>query len=248
MGWGNYGYGRSESVAEKKAKAERKIAALLKKGIKISPVIIEGRKIAKSWWGLAWNSNLEYYADFANRLARGRSYVTHGCVIDLQILPGKIEAQVLGSGRSVYKCEIEIDALSKKDWKNITKLVEGRISSLSDLLKGEFPVELEAVLTDKNWGLFPAPKKFHPYCNCPDGARFCKHLAAVIYGVGNRLDTKPELLFTLRSVKPSELISEAITKEKDNLIAKAKKVKSTRLLKLEDNDLSSMFNIDFTKP
>jgi len=247
MGWG-YGYGRSESVSEKKAKAKRKIAALLKKGKQISPVMIEGRKITKSWWGLAWNKNLEHYADFANRLSRGRSYVTHGCVIDLQIFPGKIEAMVLGSGSSVYKCEIKIDALSKKDWIAITKRAEGKISSLSYLLKGEFPVELEAVLTDRNGGLFPAPKKFHPHCNCPDSAKFCKHLAAVIYGVGNRLDKQPELLFTLRSVKASELISEAITKEKDNLIAKAKKVKSSRLLKLEDGDLSSIFSIDFTKP
>jgi uncharacterized Zn finger protein len=248
MGWGNYGYGRSESVAEKKAKAKRKIAALIKKGKNISPVTIEGRTIAKSWWGQAWNRNLEFYADFANRLSRGRSYVTHGCVIDLQILPGKIEAQVLGSGSSVYRCEIEIDALGKKEWEAITKLAEGRISSLPDLLKGEFPVEFETILTNKKGGLFPAPGKFHPHCDCPDQAKFCKHLAAVIYGIGNRLDRSPELLFTLRSVSPSELVSEAITKEKDNLIAKAKKVKSTRLLKLKENDLSDMFNIDFLKP
>lgn len=247
MGWGNYGYGRSESVAEKKAKAKRKIAALRKKGEDISPVIIEGRTITRSWWGKAWNSNLQMYADFANRLSRGRSYVTHGCVIDLQILPGRIEAQVLGSGSSVYDCEIEIDSLGKKDWKIITKLVEGRFSSLSELLAGKFPAELEAIITDTKKGLFPAPKQFHPYCDCPDRARFCKHLAAVIYGIGNRLDTAPELLFTLRSVTPSELISEAITKEKDNLIKKAKNVKSVRVFKMEDENLSDLFNIDFVK-
>lgn len=247
MGWGYSGYGRSETVAEKKAKAKRKIAALLKKGKKILPVTIEGRKIAKTWWGLAWNHNLECYADFSNRLSRGRSYVTHGCVIDLQIFPGEIKAQVLGSGSSVYQCEIRIDALSQTDWKRMTKLVEGRISSLSELLNGEFPVELESILTDTKGGLFPAPKKFHPHCNCPDHAKFCKHLAAVIYGIGNRLDSSPELLFTLRSVTPSELISKSIRKEKDNLIAMAKKVKSTRLLNLEDNDLSDMFHIDFAQ-
>ncbi|MDA3811038.1 MAG: hypothetical protein PF518_12015 [Spirochaetaceae bacterium] len=247
MGWGNYGYGRSESVAEKKAKATRKIKALRKKGKEISPVIIEGRTIAKSWWGKAWNGNLEMYADFANRLSRGRSYVTHGCVIDLQILPGRIEAQVLGSGSSVYRCEIEIDALGTKDWKSMTTLVEGRISSLSELLAGKFPAELEAIITDTKKGLFPAPKQFFPHCNCPDSAQFCKHLAAVIYGIGNRLDTAPELLFTLRSVTPSELISEAITKEKDNLIKKAKNVKSTRVLKMKDENLSDLFNIDFVK-
>ena len=34
----------------------------------------------------------------------------------------------------------------------------------------------------------------------------CKHVAAVLYGVGARLDTKPELLFTLRGVNHEELI------------------------------------------
>ncbi|MBI9100155.1 MAG: hypothetical protein JEY91_16860 [Spirochaetaceae bacterium] len=247
MGWGNYGYGRSESVAEKRSKAKRKIAALLKKGEKIAPVTIEGRKIAKSWWGVSWNRNLELYADFSNRLSRGRSYVTHGCVIDLQIMPGKIKAQVLGSGSSVYQCEIDIDALSQKNWKTITKHVEGKISSLSNLLKGQFPLEMEAILTDKKGGLFPAPEKFHPYCNCPDHARLCKHLAAVIYGIGNRLDSQPELLFVLRNVSPSDLISKAIVKVRDNLIDKAKKVKSSRMLKLKDDDLSDLFHIDFVK-
>ncbi len=247
MNWANYGYGRSETVAQKKAKAKKKIASLTKKGKNISPVTIEGRTIAKSWWGKSWNNNLELYADFANRLSRGRSYVTHGCVIDLQITPGKIEAQVLGSGSSIYHCEIEIDALGKKDWKSIIKLVEGEISSLSDLLEGKLPVEFKGLLTNKNGGIFPGPRKFHPHCDCPDSAKFCKHLAAVIYGIGNRLDKSPELLFTLRSVTPSELISQAILKEKDNLITKAKKVKSTRLLKLDDNILSDIFNIDFAK-
>ena len=247
MNWSNYGYGRSESVAEKKAKAKKKIATLLKKGKKISPVVIEGRTIAESWWGRAWNNNLKLYADFANRLSRGRSYVTHGCVIDLQINPGEIKAQVLGSGTSVYKCSIEIDALSKKNWNSLIKLLDGRIGSLTELLSGEFPIELKDALTDRDVGLFPAPKKFHPYCNCPDSAKFCKHLAAVIYGIGNRLDMSPELLFTLRSVTPSELVSEAISKETNTLFTKAKRVKSRRLLKLNDGSLSELFNIDFTK-
>jgi len=248
MGWGNYGYGRSETVAEKKAKAIKKIAALRKKGRDITPVRIEGRTIAKNWWGKAWNRNVELYADFANRLSRGRSYVTHGCVIDLQIEAGKIKAQVLGSGSSVYNCQITIDALGDKHWKSLLKLTEGSITSLATLLGGEFPKELETILTDKKSGLFPSPKQFHPHCNCPDSARFCKHLAAVIYGVGNRLDSEPGLLFTLRSVTPSELVSEAVEKEKENLIAKARKVKSTRLIKGKDSDLSKLFNIDFNMP
>ena len=246
--YGGYGFAPYESVGEKKAKAKKKIAQLQKKNKDIAPVEIEGRKIANSWWGIAWCHNLEIYADFKNRLSRGRSYVTHGCVIDLQIKPGLITAMVIGSGSSVYNCKIKIDPVSKQKWDKIKKLASGKIASLTDLLAGKFPKELESALSAKNEGLFPAPKEFHPDCDCPDWSEFCKHLAAVIYGIGNRLDSKPELLFTLRGLNSKELISEVVAKHKDNLLEKAAKVKSKRKMKLNDKKLSKMFGIEFSMP
>ena len=44
-------------------------------------------------------------------------------------------------------------------------------------------------------------------CDCPDGAVCCKHVAAVLYGIGARLDAEPELFFTLRGVDPQSIIS-----------------------------------------
>jgi len=246
MSWGYNGYAPYETVSDKKAKAKKKIAQLRKKGKEISPVEIEGRTIAKTWWGKAWNQNLANYADFSNRLSRGRSYVTHGCVIDLQITNGNIRALVLGSGTNIYNAHIKIDPLSKKQWEKLKNLVAGNISSLTELLAGKFPKEMNEVLTDKKNGLFPAPKEFHPNCNCPDYSKFCKHLAAVIYGVGNRLDKEPEILFTLRGVNPKELVSEIVKDHSEDLISKAKKVKSKRIMKMTDKNLSEMFDITFT--
>ena len=94
------------SVAEKRQQAERRLAALSKTGSGLSPVVLEGRKIATSFWGKAWCENLERYSDYANRLPRGRSYVRHSCVIDLQIGKGEISAQV--SGSSLYRIKIII--------------------------------------------------------------------------------------------------------------------------------------------
>jgi uncharacterized Zn finger protein len=246
--YGYYGFAPYESVAEKKAKAKKKIAQLEKKNKDIAPVEIEGRTIAKNWWGKAWNHNLESYADFKNRLSRGRSYVTHGCVIDLQISKGIITAMVMGSGSSIYNCKIKIDPVTKKKWSTIKKMVSGKIGSLTELLAGKFPEELNVALSAKDKGLFPAPQEFHPSCDCPDSARFCKHLAAVIYGVGNRLDSRPELLFSLRGVDSKELIAEIITEHKDNLLAKAAKVKSKRKMNLTDKKLSGLFGIKFSIP
>ena len=78
-----YGFPKYVPVAEKKAKAEKQLKQLKKKNPDIKPVIIEGHAIAKTWWGKAWNENLERYADYSNRIGRGRSYVRNGAVLDL---------------------------------------------------------------------------------------------------------------------------------------------------------------------
>lgn len=248
-GYGGYGgFAPYESVAAKKNKAKKKIEQLRKKNKDIAPVVIEGRSIAKNWWGKAWNKNLSVYADFSNRLSRGRSYVTHGCVLDLQISNGTINAMVMGSGKNIYNCHIKIDHLKKSKWDAIKALVAGKIGSITELLAGKFPKELESAISAKDDGLFPAPGEFHPTCDCPDGARFCKHLAAVIFGVGNRLDSAPELLFTLRGIDSKELISQVVTEQKNSLLEKASSVKSKRKLKLNDKRLSQLFGVEFSMP
>ena len=60
-------------VAEKRRQAERKLAKLKKQGQSVAPVTIEGRTIAKSFWGKSWCTNLERYSDYENRLPRGRT-------------------------------------------------------------------------------------------------------------------------------------------------------------------------------
>ena len=93
-------------VAERRRKAEKKLARLKKKGQSIDPVQIEGRTIAKSFWGKSWCTNLERYSDFASRLPRGRTYVRNGSVVDLQIAKGEITAKV--SGSDLYTIRITI--------------------------------------------------------------------------------------------------------------------------------------------
>jgi len=245
MGWG--GYAPYESVAEKKAKALKKIASMRKqkKYADIEPVAIEGRLVAKQWWGKAWCTNLESYADYSNRIGRGKSYVKNGMVIDLKIAEGKISSLVMGSGSTPYKCEISIKTLPKKQWAEIKKMTSSSFDSVQSLLGGKFPKELQEVLSGKGKGLFPAPREISFDCDCPDWADMCKHIAASLYAVGARLDHKPELLFSLRGVDMNELISDTIEEHKSSLIDKALKVKSKRIISIKDSPLGSMFDIDF---
>ncbi|MFZ3172641.1 MAG: SWIM zinc finger family protein [Carboxydocellales bacterium] len=228
-------------VAEKKQQAQKSIEKLKKKNPDIAPVIISGRKLARTWWGKSWNDNLERYSDYANRIGRGRSYVRHGAVLDLQITPGNISALVQGSGRKPYQVNITIQPLLKGVWEAITQACAGKIDSLPELIEGKFPKALAELFMVQGKGLFPAPKEISMKCSCPDWANMCKHVAAVLYGVGARLDENPELFFVLRNVKIEDLISETINQKSRTLLEKSN-TKSGRVI--DDTDISSMFGIE----
>lgn len=200
-----YGYRPYVPVARRRARAHREMGKLRKKGVAVQPVEIDGRTIARTFWGKAWCDHLESFSDFANRLPRGRTYVRNGSVCHLAISPGKVEAIV--SGSELYKLKVRIDPLPKGTWRGICARCAGKIGSLLGLLAGKLSDDVLSVVTDRRKGLFPLPGEIHFRCNCPDWALMCKHVAAVMYGVGHRLDTRPELLFALRRVDHQELIS-----------------------------------------
>jgi uncharacterized Zn finger protein len=236
-----YGFPEYVSVSELKQRNAKKMEQLKKKDASISPVIITGRKLSRTWWGTSWNDNLERYSDYANRIDRGRSYVRHGAVLDLKIVKGKINGLVQGSGSRPYKIEIIIDPLSSKSWQAITKDCSGKIDSLQELMEGKFPKELSDLFMAKGKGLFPAPSEISLSCSCPDSARMCKHVAAVLYGVGARLDDNPSAFFLLRNVNVEDLISETIQNTSRSMLEKSKS-KGRRVI--EDTDISDVFGID----
>lgn len=197
------------SVAQRKARGQKKIKALEKKGHVIEPLgeLPHRSKIAGSFWGHAWCKHLESFSDYENRLPRGRTYVRNGSVLHLGIAPGTVSALVQGS--ELYEETIHITPLSAPKWTAIKARCQGKIGSLIELLQGRISDEIMAIVTDPNDGLFPKPKEIKLNCSCPDWATMCKHVAAVLYGVGARLDSQPELLFKLRGVDHNELISAA---------------------------------------
>jgi len=205
---GYYSYfPQSKSKGERIADAAKKRKALEKKGAKLSPVVLEGSKIASTFWGQAWCKNIESYHDYENRLPRGRSYVRSNSVIDLQIEVGKVRAQVMGT--SLYRIEIAIKPVAKKQWTAIRAVCAGKIGSLIALLRGTLSGEVMEVMTRPGEGLFPKPSEISFKCSCPDIAGMCKHVAAAMYGIGSRLDSQPELLFLLRGVDSADLIASA---------------------------------------
>ncbi len=236
------GFPRYVPVAERRAKAERKIKKLKKKNPDLKPVMIEGRAISTTWWGKQWNKNLERYADFKNRIGRGRSYVRHGAVLDLTIHPGEVSARVLGSGSQTYSVSVFIKPVPENCWAGIKKRCRGRLDSLQKLAAGEFPKDLRELFTEKEKGLFPSPKEIDFHCTCPDIAYMCKHVAAVLYGVSARLDKDPNLFFVLRNADMNELVEQTVRESRKDLLSKAEK-QSARIIR-DESALSDMFGID----
>jgi uncharacterized Zn finger protein len=202
FGWAPY-----VSVAERRKKAEKAAAKAMKKGDKLSPIASYRGAIAKTFWGKAWCDNLERYSDYANRLPRGRTYVRNGSVIDLCVAAGEVKAQVMGS--SLYKVAISVAALPAKQWQAVGADCASSINSLVELLQGKLSKAVMERICTPATGLFPAPKEIKFTCSCPDSASMCKHVAAVLYGVGARLDAQPELLFSLRRVEAKDLVARA---------------------------------------
>ena len=236
--WHNYDEYEYVPVAQRRARAMKKVEKLKKGGEDIQPIEpFKTRGIATSFWGKSWCKHLEKFSDYSNRLPRGRTYVRNGSVCHLGIEPETAQAMV--SGSEMYELSIHIEPLCPEKWSNIKNECKGKIGSLIELLQGKISDEIMTVVTDRENGLFPHPDEIRFNCNCPDWADMCKHVAAAMYGVGVRLDTEPELLFKLRGVNHEELI--AVDTAIDDLTAGKR---SRRRRTLDTEAVENVFGIE----
>ena len=225
-------------VAARQAAASRFLRALTGEGIQAQPVIVEGREMALTFWGRAWCDHLESFSDFENRLPRGRTYVRNGAVCHLEIAAAEVRAFVMG--RELYEVGVEVDPLRASLWRALKRRCAGRIGSLLELLQGRLSDRVMAEVSDPERGLFPRPEQIRLACTCPDWAVMCKHVAAVLYGVGARLDEQPELLFVLRGVDHEELI------DVDAGMAVPEATPAGEGRRLAEEDLGDIFGIELS--
>ncbi len=216
----------------------------LKKKQDLRPVIIDGNVIARTWWGKAWNKNLESYAEYASLITRGRSSLGSGAILDLQVSAGEIKALVQGSRAKPYSVLIRIKTLNKNTWNVVASACEGKLASLEELLDGKFPKAVEEAFLQLKTGLFPSPKEIEFACTCPDWASMCKHTAATLYGIGARLDEDPTLFFTLRGVAMVDLIKGPVSSTRSELLQKTPQKSSQRI---DNAHLSAARGADFEK-
>ena len=206
-------------VDEQRARTVSEMQELRARGVRVQPIELRGRTIARSFWGRHWCEHLESFSEYAARLTHGRAYVRNGSVCHLAIEAGGIDAMVVGS--AVYHVAIRVRQLDGAAWTAITTACAGQIDSARELREGRLPDRAAEVLTNREAGLFPQPGEIVPECECSDRATMCKHAAAVLSGVGARLDDNPELLFLLRGVDERELIRTIVTPRPGNMVVDA---------------------------
>ena len=190
---------------------------LLARGVKLQPVELRGRTVARNFWGTRWCEHVESFSEYAARLAHGRAYLRNGCVCHLSIEPGGVDAMVIGS--ALYHVSLRMRRLERAAWMAIRAACAGRIGSLLELRQGRLSDDVAAVVTNRDSGVFPQPGEIAASCDCGNGATMCKHAAAVLSGVGSRLDDRPELLFLLRGVDEAELIAAEPAPSRDGVDA-----------------------------
>lgn len=230
------------SISEQKILAKNSIKRL-EKSLKrnLEPIALPTSKIATSWWGIMWNKNLERYATYSNRIGRGKSYVRNGFVIDLQIISGQVNAYVQGTKKTPYKVTIIIDKINEKIVERIKKQCQGKLDTLDQLLEGKFSKELADIFMLEGVGLFPEPGEIDLLCSCPDWADCCKHVSAVLYGIGSKLDINPLLFFKLRGINIDDFLRDVIQNKTATVLEKGKACQSKRII--ENADFDYLFDI-----
>jgi len=240
-GWG-WGYFKHTTTAEIESSSRKALADAKKKGLTYHPVTIRGNKIATTWWGKSWCENLERYADYENRLPRGRTYVRHNAVVDLEIEKGVVQAKVQGS--SLYKVEVRFTPLDPKLEKELGKVCSEQIQHVEELVSGKFPETLKERFLARG-GLFPTPREIHFKCSCPDWASMCKHVAAVMYGIGARLDEEPLKFFDLRGIRTDDFVAKAVENKVESMLSHAAG-HSDRII--GDDQLEALFGMEIGGP
>ena len=154
-------------------------------------------QFGEHWWSQRWIEVLESFGNRA-RLGRGRTYARKGQVMNIDLQPGLVTAQVQGSRRTPYKVRIEIEPLSDAQWDQAIDALGAQAFFSAQLLGGEMPPEVEDIFEAVSASLLPTADDVTMSCYCPDWANPCKHIAAVYYLLGEQLDRDPFQTFALR--------------------------------------------------
>ncbi len=170
-----------------------------------------------TWWARRWIAALEAMR-LGARFGRGRQYAVSGQVTDLVVEGSHVSASVVGSRPEPYRVTLDFTAAEGMARGRIAEAIRSQPMTLGRLLAGDLPVEAGELFRAEGVPLFPQaePRGKTPEgkmiwdvvmrCSCPDWARPCKHMAAVLLLLGEEVARRPATLLALRGVDVEDLV------------------------------------------
>jgi hypothetical protein len=163
--------------------------------------------MADTWWSTRLVTLLDSYG-LGGRMQRGRRYARQGQLVSFDVEPGLVSARVQGSRNAPYAVAVRFAPLDETQWLAVQREIESSLQFAARLLAGEVPAELERVFDDAGVPLLPRRwADLRAECSCPDWENPCKHIAAVLYVLADRLDDDPWLLLRWRGRARDEVLA-----------------------------------------
>ena len=156
-------------------------------------------------WGAWFLRMLEAY-NSDGRVSRGKSYANTGKVDSLTIAGNKVAARVAGHYDPWYYITLTFPPVSAPNRKKIEKILASYPADCLALENGVMTERLVTAFEAKDIRFIPRRQSLlESDCTCPDSARLCKHIAAVLYILSKEIDNDPRLLFQLAGLDLTEL-------------------------------------------
>lgn len=113
----------------------------------------------------------------------------------LDVGPGTVRARVPDTAGGGYEVWIELPVFDRLRWTRAEQAIAADREAREQLLDGEFPERLDAVLARAGLSLLPArARDLTAECSCPQWSPTCRHLAAVLGALAAAFDADPFLL------------------------------------------------------
>lgn len=168
---------------------------------------------ATTWWGRRFTDAVEEAAG-PGRLSRGRTYARAGQVVHLDVgapgtrTAGRVLATVQGSRTRPYDVVLTLGTWDAETRGELADALAADPSVLTAVLGGRLPESFEQLCLDAGLVLLPRSlSDLRTSCTCPDLVEPCKHAAAVVYLLAERLDDDPFTVLRLRGVDRDGLLS-----------------------------------------
>ncbi len=163
----------------------------------LKPKVTKG-KFVGNWWANRWMETLEKLFD-PRKLKQGRTYARKSKVLSLDERGGAISAKVQGERYHPHQVTVKLKSFSEQIWEKILNKMAGQALFEAQMRNGNLPKEIEEFLQEQGYSLFPRnTSEISIKCDCNESVVPCKHAAAVLYLIMEKLDEDPFLLLRLR--------------------------------------------------